>query len=192
MMRKTGVAVVIILASLLGGCCAVFNYCPEPSHETPADAKAALKEIKWQISKSEMAVKYARKTFRNYSGGQLTERKQKLERLYAHAEVNGNMYLSTVKASFGEPVFKDSNLMPAAEAVVDSVQELYNFAHSDVMAAGNPDNYASTGAPGEHASESLAEAGVVIFKANRELRSGYFNMMYEILNHMSWKKFSEL
>jgi hypothetical protein len=190
-MRKTGIAAVILFTFLLGGCCAVFNYCPEPKHEMPVNAKAALKEIKWQISKSEMAVKYARKTFKNYSGDRLTERKGKLEHLYTVAAVNGNMYLSTVKRSFGEPVFIKSDLMPAAEAVVDSVQKLHDFAHSEKMSAAKSANNSPSGIGGEHASESLSEAGIVIYNANRTLRSGYFNKMYEKVNLLSWKKFSE-
>jgi len=191
-MRKAGVAAIICIASLLGGCCAVFNYCPEPKHGTPVDVADALKEIKWQIAKSERAVKYARKTFSNYSGALLAEREKTLEHLYSVAAVSGNAYLSKVKESFGEPVVKPDDLMPAADAVVDSVQNLYNFAHSDVMAAGKPGSYATSGAPAGHASESLAEAGVVIFDANRKLLSGYFNAMYEKMNRLSWKKYSAL
>ena len=191
-MKKTGVAAVLIIASLLSGCCAVFNNCPGPNYTMPVDADSALKEIKWQISKSETAVKYARKAFRNYSGDRLADRKEKLEKFYTDAALNGNVYLAAVRKSFGEPVLKNSDLMPTAVAVVGSVQRLYDFAHSDGTPAGKGGNTALSGVGGEYASAGLAEAGVIIYHANRELRSGYFNKMYEILNSLSWRKFSEL
>jgi hypothetical protein len=191
-MKITGVAAVIITAFLLGGCCSVFNRCPEPKHDTPVDVAAALKEIKWQILKSEIAVGYARETFRNYSGGRLAERKDTLEHLYKGAALNGNRYLSTVRESFGAPVLKKSDVMPSAEAVVDSVQVLYDFAHNDEGSAGKAGKHASSAITGRLASESLAEAGVVIYKANMELLSGYFNKMYENLSHLSWKAYPDL
>ena len=191
-MRKTGVAAVITLAFLLGGCCSVFYQCPEPKHITPVDVNAALKEIRWQISKSERSVNYARKTFGNYTGKRLAERKETLARLYRATAVNGNAYLSTLKESFGAPEFTKKEFMPTAEAVVDSVQELYDFAHNVEETAGKAGEHAVPGASGAHASESLAEAGVVIYKANRDLLSGYFNKMFEITNRLSWKTFTEL
>jgi osmotically-inducible protein OsmY len=191
-MKMAGVAAVLIIASLLSGCCAVYNHCPGPNQKMPVDADSALKEIKWQISKSEMAVKYARKAFRNYSGDRLADRKEKLKKLYTVAAQNGNVYLSTVRGFFGEPVLKNSDLMPAADAVVDSVQGLYAFAHNDGASAGKGGNTAPSAVDGERASAGLAEAGIIVYHANRELRGGYFNKMYEILNSLSWRKFSEL